>query len=105
VAKKSSSRKGGGIASSIARTFGAIWRSFAKALLQLQRRGGNLIIGLAALHMPSSMALSVALPSLHHFFLVTLRSAFSAPHKIKPLRAVSLLALYFLSLVRLDSFT
>jgi len=32
VAKKSSSRKGGGIASSIARTFGAIWRSFAKAL-------------------------------------------------------------------------
>ena len=32
MAKKSSSRKGGGIASSIARTFGAIWRSFAKAL-------------------------------------------------------------------------
>jgi hypothetical protein len=79
VAKKSSPRKGGGIASSIARAFGAIWRSFAKALgasirfvtrgakdldpehqrdglgSQLQRRGGNLIIGLAALHMPSSM--------------------------------------------------
>ena len=32
MAKKSSPRKGGGIASSVARAFGAIWRSFAKAL-------------------------------------------------------------------------
>jgi len=32
VAKKSSAKKGSGIASSIARAFGALWRSFAKAL-------------------------------------------------------------------------
>ncbi|MEY2678928.1 MAG: hypothetical protein RLZZ160_6, partial [Actinomycetota bacterium] len=32
MAKKSSAKKGSGIASSIARAFGALWRSFAKAL-------------------------------------------------------------------------